>query len=57
MALPRIISTSALHQAIKENPKVRVIDCTYTLGQKPDYTEFEQKWYGKFEELRKRSSE
>jgi len=54
MALPKIVSTTVLHQAIKSVPKLRLIDCTFAVGPKPYYKEFKENWYGKFEELRER---
>ncbi|KAI6170690.1 putative thiosulfate sulfurtransferase mpst-1 [Aphelenchoides bicaudatus] len=57
MSLPKIVSTKALHAALKEVPKLRVIDCTYAVTPKPDYKEFKDNWFGRFEELRKRPSE
>jgi len=56
MALPKIVSSTTLRDALKTVPKIRVIDCTYTVGKKPDYKEFKENQYGKFEELRSRNS-
>ncbi|KAH7724521.1 Protein MPST-1 [Aphelenchoides avenae] len=57
MSLRRLVDAKTLHSALKSaTPGVRVIDCAYTVGPKPDHNEFKTNYYGKFEELVQRPS-
>jgi 3-mercaptopyruvate sulfurtransferase SseA len=57
MSLSKIVSAETVHHLLKSNtPSLRLLDCTYQVGIKPNPKEFREKYYGKFEELMKRSS-
>uniref|UniRef100_A0AC34F766 Rhodanese domain-containing protein n=1 Tax=Panagrolaimus sp. ES5 TaxID=591445 RepID=A0AC34F766_9BILA len=57
MSLSKILSAEALNDVLKSNSaSLRILDCTYQVGPKPDPKEFRQKYYGKFDELFQRNS-
>jgi thiosulfate/3-mercaptopyruvate sulfurtransferase len=57
MSLSKILSAKALNDVLKTNSaSLRILDCTYQVGPKPDPKEFREKYYGKFDELFKRNS-
>ncbi|CEF70533.1 Sulfurtransferase [Strongyloides ratti] len=58
LSLDRIITPETLKEVIdKKIDQVKILDCTYTFGPKPDYETFMKLKYGKFDKLMKESSE
>ncbi|KJH47390.1 rhodanese-like protein [Dictyocaulus viviparus] len=55
MSLNKIIDVATVSQLLKKKiinkEGVRILDCTYAVGQKPDWKIFKEKYYGKFEEI------
>uniref|UniRef100_A0A7E4WDL5 Rhodanese-like protein n=1 Tax=Panagrellus redivivus TaxID=6233 RepID=A0A7E4WDL5_PANRE len=52
MAVSKLITPKDLNKILQGNTAgIRLLDCTYQVGVKPDPVEFRQKYYGKFEEL------
>ncbi|TKR87398.1 hypothetical protein L596_011800 [Steinernema carpocapsae] len=60
MSLRRLLDAKTLGELLKKGyinkEGIRLIDCTYYPSAKPDYSEFKEKHYGKFEELMGRAS-
>uniref|UniRef100_A0A1I7YK07 Sulfurtransferase n=1 Tax=Steinernema glaseri TaxID=37863 RepID=A0A1I7YK07_9BILA len=60
MTLKRLIDVKTLGEVLKKGyinrEGIRLIDCTYMPTAKPDYKEFKEKHYGKFEALMARDS-
>ncbi|KAI6238815.1 putative thiosulfate sulfurtransferase mpst-1 [Aphelenchoides fujianensis] len=55
-AIPKIVSPVAVQQLLKTVRNLRMVDCTYNVGPKPDHRRFREEHYGKFEELRQRQT-
>ncbi|VDM53148.1 unnamed protein product [Angiostrongylus costaricensis] len=55
MSLKRFIDVTTVSQLLKKNiinkEGVRLLDCSYCVGQKPDWKDFKKHLYGKFEKI------
>uniref|UniRef100_A0A0N4ZL64 Sulfurtransferase n=1 Tax=Parastrongyloides trichosuri TaxID=131310 RepID=A0A0N4ZL64_PARTI len=57
LSINKIISPQTLKKIIdKKTEGVKLLDCTYSFGEKPDYETFMAKEYGEFDILMKKSS-
>ncbi|CAD5213944.1 unnamed protein product [Bursaphelenchus xylophilus] len=58
MSLKRILDVKSLAKLISDKTAgIRVLDCTYAVGPKPDYKQFKEQWYAKFERLMARPTQ
>ncbi|KAI6186345.1 hypothetical protein M3Y98_00123000 [Aphelenchoides besseyi] len=55
-SISKIISPVKLKEILKSSQNIRIVDCTYNVGPKPDYKKFREESYGKFKELQSRMS-
>ncbi|KAI6199529.1 Isocitrate dehydrogenase [NAD] subunit, mitochondrial [Aphelenchoides besseyi] len=45
-----------INRRFQSSQNIRIVDCTYNVGPKPDYKKFREESYGKFKELQSRMS-
>ncbi|CAD5210718.1 unnamed protein product [Bursaphelenchus okinawaensis] len=58
MSLKRIIDVKTLAKVINDKVSgIKILDCTYAVGPKPDYQKFQEQWFGKFERLMERKTQ